>query len=171
MFEWILMLSALLAAVTSAISSAISAKNAHDANRTMARVDRERRVREISLLANRVLQAAEFVDHLAPLLKKAYADLFTSAGQAPPSNSGRYNMLSNKIDQKQTKIEPAKRAAEELLKTPSGKWDDEQIIKYMLDLDGHLATLDWIREQLREEHASVESRNLMYFRQTVEETR
>ena len=167
MVEWILMLSALLAAVT----SAISAKNAHDANRTMARVDRERRVREVSLLANRVLQAAEFVDHLAPLLKKAYEDLFTYAGQVPPSNSGRYNMLVSNIDQKQTKIEPAKRAAEELLKTPSGKWDDEQIIKYMLDLDGHLATLDWIREQLREEHASVESNNSMYFRQTVEETR
>ncbi len=88
MVEWILMLSALLAAVT----SAISAKNAHDANRTMARVDRERRVREVSLLANRVLQAAEFVDHLAPLLKKAYGDLFTYAGQVPPSNSGRYTV-------------------------------------------------------------------------------
>ena len=109
--------------------------------------------REVSLLANRVLQAAEFVDHLAPLLKKAYQDLFTYAGQIPPSNSGRYNMLVNNIDQKQTKIEPAKRAAEELLKTPSGKWDDEQITKYMLDLDGHLATLDRIREQLREARA------------------
>ena len=62
-------------------------------------------------------------------------------------------MLVNNIDQKQTKIEPAKRAAEELLKTPSGKWDDEQITKYMLDLDGHLATLDRIREQLREARA------------------
>ena len=68
-------------AVLSAISAVISAWLAYQSNLRAARKDRDSRVRELSLIANKVVAAGIRVDGLANQLKTAYRSLSILTGQ------------------------------------------------------------------------------------------
>ena len=65
----------------SALVAFVSAAIAYQANRNVVKSDRVRQVREVLLLANKVVAATIHIDDLASELKMGYQTLFTFAGQ------------------------------------------------------------------------------------------
>ena len=70
----------------SALAAFVSAAIAYQANRNVAKSDRVRQVREVSLLANKVVAATIHIDDLSNELKMGYQTLFTFAGQGGGSS-------------------------------------------------------------------------------------
>src|SRR5688500_7763252 len=89
-------------AVLSTIAAVISSWLAYQSNRDAAKKERENRVREVSLLANKVVAATVRVDDLANQLKMAYQTLFTFARQGPKSS--RAQLYTSEIESKQRAI-------------------------------------------------------------------
>ncbi len=147
-------------AVLSALAAVISAWLAYQSNRDAAKKERENRVREVSLLANKVVAATIRVDDLANQLKMAYQTLFTFAGQGP--NSSRAQIYTGEIEKKQKAIGPMQNAAREVLDSGVAKLKDDELAKRLLELDGYLAQLDRVREKFHVDLARVESQNQMY---------
>src|SRR5262245_392407 len=98
-----------IAATFSAIASAISATIAYRASRSVVRADRSRRIRDLSLLANRVLATTVTADELANETKVAYNSLFGFASGG--AGSSRHEMYLAAIEKKQTAIGPMQDAA------------------------------------------------------------
>ena len=147
-------------AVLSAIGAVISAWLAYQSNLGAARKDRESRVRELSLIANKVVAATIRVDDLANQLKTGYRTLFTLAGQGP--GSSRLKLYTDGIENKQGSLGPMQTAARETLENGVDKLSEEQINERLLEFDGYLAHLDRVREKFHVDLVSVESRNESY---------
>ncbi len=146
--------------VAAAVAAAFSAAIAYQANRNLAKADRKRRVREVSLLAHKVEAAATDVDEFGAQLKLAYEALFIFAGQgARGSGLGLY---TDAIKKKRDAVMPMQQAARELLESDREQLTDEQVTSRLLELDGYLARIDRIRGRFREELGSVESQNSTY---------
>lgn len=143
------------AAVLSAFASVISAWLALRSNRSAEKKDRESRIRELSLIAHRVVAATMRVDDLANQLKLAYQNLFTFAGQG--AGSSRLELYTTGIERKQEGIVPMQHAARETLEGGVDTLSDDQINERLLKLEGHLAHLDRVREKFHFDLASVES--------------
>ncbi len=144
----------------SALAAAISAAIAYQAIRKGAKADHTRSIREVSLLANKVVAATVRVDDLANQLKMGYQTLFTFAGQG--AGSSRLKLYTGEIEKKQTAIGPMQQAAQDVLENGLTQLSDEQITKRLLEFDGYLAHLDRIREKFHVDLASVESQNQLY---------
>lgn len=86
----------------------------------------------------------ELLDDLANQLKMAYQTLFTLAGHGP--RSSRLQMFSAGIEEKQRAIGPMQNAARDVLEN-GGKLTDEEMMRRLLELEGHLAHLDRVREK------------------------
>ena len=112
-------------AVLSAIGAVISAWLAYQSNLGAARKDRESRVRELSLIANKVVAATIRVDDLANQLKTGYRTLFTLAAQGP--GSSRLKLYTDGIENKQGSLGPMQTAARETLENGVDKLSEEQI--------------------------------------------
>ena len=147
-------------AVLSAISAVISAWLAYQSNLGAARKDRDSRVRELSLIANKVVAAGIRVGDLANQLKTAYRSLFTLAGQGRGGSDLR--LYTDGIENKQGVLGPMQTAARETLENGVDKLSDEQINEKLLEFDGYLAHLDKVREKFHVDLASVESQNESY---------
>ena len=138
----------------------ISAWLAYQLNRSAAANDRDRRVRELSLIANRVVAATIRVDDLGNQLKMAYQTLFTLAGQGAESSG--LKLYTQGIEKKQRDLGPMQNAARETLKKRVAKLSDDRINQRLLEYDGYLANLDRVREKFHVDLASVESQNQTY---------
>ena len=147
-------------AVLSAFAAMISAWLACQSNRSAARKERDSRVRELSLIANKVVAATIRVEDLANQLKMAYQSLFTFAGQG--AGSSRLKLYTDGIEKKQRAIGPMQNAARETLEKGVAKLSDDQINERLLEFDGYLANLDRVREKFHVDLASVESQNQTY---------
>jgi hypothetical protein len=147
-------------AVLSALAAVISAWLAHQANRDGAKKERENRVREVSLLANKVVAATVRVDDLANDLKMAYQSLFTFAGQGPKSS--RAQIYTGDIEKKQQAIGPMQKSARDALDSGVVKLKDDDLAKRLLEFDGYLAQLDRVREKFHVDLARVESQNQVH---------
>ena len=112
-------------AVLSAVASAISAWLACQSNRSAASKDRASRVRELSLIANKVVAATIRVNDLGNQLKTAYQTLFTLAGQ--DARSSRLKLYTPGIENKQRGLGPMQNAARETLEKGVAKLSDDQI--------------------------------------------
>jgi hypothetical protein len=143
--------------VLSALAAAVSAGIAYWSNKDAAKRDRENRVREVSLLANRVVAATVRVDDLANKLKLAYQTLFTFAGQG--AGGSRLKLYTDEIEKKQKGIGPMQTAARGVLDNGVAKLSDEKISEWMLEFDGNIAHLERVREKFHVDLASVESQN------------
>ena len=85
-----------IAAVFSSVAAAFSAIIAYRANCAMAKADRDGRVRDVSLLANKVKAGAKYAAQLADQLDVAYTTLFSFAGGAMPKELERRSDEINK---------------------------------------------------------------------------
>ena len=74
----------------SALAAFVSAAIAYQANRNVAKSDRVRQVREVSLLANKVVAATIHIDDLSNELEMGYQTLFMFAGQGGSSRLKLY---------------------------------------------------------------------------------
>lgn len=151
----------LILVALSSLAAVVSAIIAVPSHRDNARRGREDRVRELSLLANKVVAATVRVDDLANQLKLSYQTLFTFAGHGGGSSS-RLKLYIGEIEKKQAAIGPMQAAAREVLDAGPATFADERISERVLELDGYLAALDRVREQYQAELASVEAQNQQY---------
>ena len=152
-------------AVLSSLAAVISAWLAYQSNCRAANRDRESRVRELSLTANKVVAATSLVDDLANQLKTGYETLFSLAGQG--SGSSRLKLYTDAIEEKQRGIGPMQTAARETVENGLAKMSDDQINELLLKYDGYLAHLDWVREKFHVDLASVESQNESYRQESI----
>ena len=152
-------------AVLSALAAVISAWLACQSNRLAARKERDNRVREVSLIANKVVAATIHLDDLANQLKTAYQTLFTFAGRG--SGSGGPKLYTDGIDKKQQALGPMQNAAREELEKGVATLSDDQINERLLKFDGYLANLDRVREKFHVDLASVESQNQTFRQHSI----
>ena len=141
-------------AVVSTITAVIVACFANRSNLRAARKDRDSRVRELSLIANKVDAAGNRVDGLANQLKTAYRSLSILAGGLGGSGLKLY---TDGIENKQGVLGPMQTAARETLDNGINKLSDEQINEKLLEFERYLAHLDRMREEFHVDLASVES--------------
>ena len=151
----------------SALAAFVSAAIAYQANRNVAKSDRVRQVREVSLLANKVVAATIHIDDLSNELKMGYQTLFTFAGQG--GGSSRLKLYVDEVEKKQTAIGPMQQAAWSVLDNDPQKLSDEQITDRLLEFEGNLAHLDRVREKFHHDLASIESQNQLYRQAVIEE--
>ncbi len=140
----------------SALAAFVSAAIAYQANRNVAKSDRVRQVREVSLLANKVVAATIHIDDLSNELEMGYQTLFMFAGQG---GSSRLKLYVDEVEKKQTAIGPMQQAARSVLDNDPQKLSDEQITDRLLEFEGNLAHLDRVREKFHHDLASIESQN------------
>lgn len=149
-----------VAAALSALAAAISAGIAYQASRRAGRRDRESHVREVSLLANKVVAASIRVDDLSNQLKMAHQILFTFAGQG--AGSSRLKLYTDEIEKKQKAVGPMQKAARDVLDKGPANLSDERLTESILELEGYLAQLERVREKFHVDLASVESQNTTF---------
>lgn len=149
---------ALILVAISSLAAVVSAIIAVRSHRENTRRNREDRMRELSLLANKVVAATIRVDDLANQLKLAYQTLFAFAGTGG-SSSALLKRYTGEIENKQRAIGPMQSAARAVLDAGPATLTDTQISERVLELDGYLANLDRVREKFQAELASVESQN------------
>ena len=147
-------------AVLSAVASVISACLAYQSNRSAAAKHRDSRVRDLSLIANKVVAATIRVEDLGNQLKTAYQTLFTLAGHG--AGSSRLKLYMQGVEKKQRGLGPMQIAARETLEQGVAKLSDDRINEQLLEFDGYLANLDRVRERFHVDLASVESQNQTY---------
>ena len=104
-----------IVAILSSLAAMISAWLAYQSNCRAANRDRDRRVRELSLTANKVVAATIRIDDLANQLKTGYRTLFMLAGQGP--GSSRLKLYTDAIEEKQRNWPDADSGARD-----AGKW-------------------------------------------------
>ena len=114
-----------IAAVLSALAAMISALLACQSNRRAAIADRDRRIRELSLTANKVVAATIRIDDLANQLKTGYEALFTLAGHGP--GGSQLKLYVDAVEEKQRGIGPMQTAAHETLENGFAEISDDQI--------------------------------------------
>ena len=151
--------------VLAAVAAAFSAAIAYKSNRDLAKTDRERRIREVSLLANKVDAAATDVDELGARLKLVYRELSISAGQGP--GSSRLLLKTDEIEKKRGAVMPMQQTARDLLEGGPEKLTDEQIANRLLEFDGYLARIDRIRGRFHVDLGSAESQTSMYRQEAI----
>lgn len=144
-----------LVAILSACAAIISALLAFQSNSRAARKERDSRVRDLSLIANKVVAATVRVDDLANQLKTAFQTLFALTG--PDAGSSQLKLTTNEIEKKQRALAPMQNAAHETLKKGVATLSDDKINDRLLEFDGYLANLDRVREKFHVDLASVES--------------
>ena len=120
----------------------------------MIKADWERRLREVSLLANKIVAAATDVNELGEHLLTRYDGLFSMFGG---TGSGRHNLYKDEVKKRQKAVEPIQEAARCLLRGSLKTLDDEQIAEHLLKLDGHLVSVERIRRKFDAELASVDA--------------
>ena len=144
------------ASFVSAVAAAISAAIAYRANHNLAKADRKRCLREVSLLANKINTAATGANDLSEHLKLAYQGLFIITGRG---GSSTLNQIVEDIENKRETLTPMKNAARRLLEDDLETLSDEQITEHLLKFDGHLVHIERIRRQFDTELASVEAKH------------
>ena len=152
-------------AVLSSLAAVISAWLAYQSNCRAANRDRDRRVRELSLTANKVLAATIRIDDLANQLKTGYETLFRLAGQGSGSSRLKHHMAA--IERKQQGIGPMQTAARETVENDFSEMSDDQINELLLKYEGYLAHLDRVQEKYHVDLASVESKNESYRQERI----
>ena len=152
-------------AVLSALAAVISAWLAYQSNCRAANRARDRRVRELSLTANKVVAATIRVDDLANQLKSGYETLFRLAGQG--TGSSRLKLCTDAIEEKQRGIGPMQTAARGTVENGFAEMSDDQINELLLKYEGYLAHLDRVQEKFHVDLASVESKNESYRQERI----
>lgn len=143
-----------IVSVLAAGAAAFSAGMAYKSNRDLAKTDRERRIREVSLLANKVDAAATDVEELGNELMSEYDALFSLVGR---TDSGAHQKCKRAVKEKQKAVIPMQEKARKLLKIGPASLDDEQIVSRLLKFDGYLSCINRIRGRLHAELGSVEA--------------
>ena len=146
----------------SALAAFVSAAIAYQANWNVAKSDRVRQVREVSLLANKVVAATIHIDDLSNELKMGYQTLFTFAGQG--GGGSRLKLYVDEVEKKQTAIGPMQQAARSVLDNDPQKLSDEQITDSLLEFEGnlaHLGTQACIRAGYAKSGAHVQATRLL----------
>ncbi len=147
-------------AILSACAAMISALLAFQSNRRAGRRERDSRVRDLCLIANKVVAATIRIDDLANQLKTAYQTLFTLTGQG--AGSSRLKLATDGIEKKQRALRPMQSSAHETLKKGVATLSDDKVNERLLEFDGYLASLDRVREKFHVDLASVESQIQLY---------
>jgi hypothetical protein len=145
--EWTLAITAVVSAITSCVSAYAAQqanKSAHESNTGAARAERERRVRELSSLANRVLATATRCDGLANDVKAAER---SAAIMANTYGGSRSNLHEQSVNQTQSAAGQMQADAQAVLKSDFATLTDDAIVGHLLKLDGHLAHLERVREK------------------------
>ena len=143
-----------VAAVIAATAAARSARTANQAKNDMVKADWERRLREVSLLANKIVAAATDVNELGEHLLKRYDGLFSMSGRV---GSGYHKLYKDEVKERQKTVKPIQEAARCLLRGSLKTLGDEQIAEHLLKLDGHLVSVERIRRTFDAELASVKA--------------
>ena len=151
-----MLIATVIAAMISALTAMISAGIAYQARRDITKADRERRLREVSLLANKIATGVADVNELAQRLKTAYEASFNMAGR---SQSGILSKIVSEIERDQETVEPLQKEAQDLIKDGLEAFRDEQITAHLLKLDGYLVQVERIRRIFDTKLVSVESQN------------
>ena len=147
-------IGSLAVAVFAAIAAARSAQTANQARDDLAMADRERCLREVSLLANKIDAAAIDVCELYQELKINGDAMFSMAGRV---NGGRHELFKSEIKEKREAVESIQEATRCLLKDNLTTLSDDQITERLLKLDGHLVHAERIRRTFDAELAFVKA--------------
>ena len=151
--------------IAATVAAAISAASAYHANRSIAKADRKRCVREVFLLARRVEAAVMDVHEIGDDLKSAYLNQFIFAGQGP--GSSRLHALTDEIEKKRDAVMPIQQTARKLIDGGAKKLTDEQITKRLLEFDGYLVLINRICSRFHADLRSAESQNLIYRQEAI----
>ena len=138
----------------SAVAAAFSAIAAWRVSGKMTKTDLERRLREVSLLANKIDAAATDVYELYEELKVNGDAMFSGSGGL---RSGQHELFKSGIKEKQEAVESVQEATLCLRKDNLTALSDDQITECLLKLDGHLVHVERIRRTFDAELASVKA--------------
>jgi hypothetical protein len=145
--EWTLAITAVVSAITSCVSAYAAQqanKSVRESNASAVKTERERRIRELSALANRVLATAVRCDGLANDVKAAER---SAAIMANTYGGGRSKLQEESVNQTQSAAGQMQEAAQAVLKSDFAKLTDDEIAGHVLKLDGHLAHLERVRDK------------------------
>ena len=155
--DWSLVASVVTAsaALVAALASAWSAASAREANRSLAKAERARRVRELSLLAHKVdVGATDVVKVGSQRLRPAIDALFSLAGR---TGSGAHAQEQADVDENLTSVTPLQDYAVQLFKTDLDDLSDELIANHLAKLEAHLVHIERIRQTIEGALASVDA--------------
>ncbi len=141
-------------AVLSAIAAVVSAVLALKANRNTSKGERERHIRELSALANRVLATSMRCDGLANDLRRAYR---SSASLAGGYGGSRQKLVEDSVNQTQSSIGEMQAAARAVLESDIRQLADDALADHVMKLDGHLTHLERVREKFMLDLASAQA--------------
>ena len=122
-------------------------------------IDREDRVREVSRVANKVVETTIYVDDLSDKLIGGYNALFR---QANAGGGSAYKLAIGEVEKEKEAIGPMRQAAQAVLDEGPQKLADEQITERLLALEGYQVHLDRVRHKFDRDLASVEARIRSY---------
>lgn len=164
-FNSIVALISVLISLSAAIAAAYSAINARQAQLGSVTAERERRIRELYLLAHRVDAAGTDAIEVGSELISAYESMFMLAGQG--LNSSRLEIYKGQVADSRESVKPMQDEAHKLLQEGLEELSDKLITDHLLKLDGHLVRVQRICRKLESELDSVEthSRELRGFRE------
>ena len=147
-------IASLVVAVFAATAAAISARTASLARDDLVKADRERRLREVSLLANKIDTTVADVYELYQELKTTGDGMFNRFGSL---HSGERERFQSRIKEKRDTVESIQQATRCLLKNNLTTLNDEQVTKHLLTLDGHLVHVERVQRALDADLASVKA--------------
>jgi hypothetical protein len=124
------------------------------ANGNASKGERERRERELSLLANRVLARAVRCDGLANDLKRASR---SSAVLAGGYGGSRQKLVEESVNEAQRGIGEMQAAARAVLDSEIRKLSDDGIAETLMKLDGHITHLERVHEKFLLDLGSVQA--------------
>ena len=140
--------------VLSAFAALASALTALLAWFRLAKVERKRGVRELSLVAHRVDAAATDAHELGAKLTMAYDGLFSLAGR---SGSGAHALHKGQVTEGEHAVIGMAQSARNLLPTDLGKLCGKELDSDLLELEGQLVGIQRTRRKFETELASVEA--------------
>ena len=163
---------AVIVPIVAALAAGLAAKYTFQANRILVKTERERRLREVSLLVNKIDAAAADVNQISNQLIHAYerseameADRRSGSQRGEALNaieksSGIQDQAVNNIKCQREPVKPLQQEAHDLIKDGLETLCDEQTTTHLLKLDGYLLRIERIRRIFDSNLASVEARNI-----------
>ncbi len=141
-------------ALARAIKAIVTKSKDHVSAPVLTPTDGEDRVREVSRVANEVVETTIYVDELGNKLKVSYDSLFA---QANMGGGSAHKLAIDEVDKKKETIGPMQQAAQAVLDEGPQKLADEQITERLLEFEGYLEHLHRVRDKFDRDIASVEA--------------
>lgn len=153
-YNTLLSIIAALIAFASTVAAYISAATARQSHRQLTKAERERRVRELSLLANKVDATATDVGELGQQIVPVIDAAFSLANR---TGSGYPDVYKSEIAYGEKEVILLQEEARKLLKDGLSNLSDKLVDEHLLKLDGDLVRIQRIRRKFEDNLALFEA--------------